>query len=84
MNRDLLNNASPRRVANACIDVLDRLQNYQPHEQIMAAAALFLSLAEAARVPAQDVFTATKNLINGVDGKRVEFRALDAYVRNEL
>lgn len=79
-----MNNADPHRVASAAMTVVDRLQSYHPAEQIMGVAALFLILAEHRGVPAQDIFTATKNLINGVDGKRPEFRALQEYVKHEL
>lgn len=84
MNLDRMNNADPYRVSQAAMAVLDRLQNFQPAEQIMGAAALFLILAEHRGIPAQDIFVATKNLINGVDGKRPEFRAVTEYCKHEL
>lgn len=84
MNRDLLNNARPDRVAQAVVDATDRLQNYQPHEQMMGVCALFLFLADHWGVPAQDVFTATKNLINDADGKRPEFAGIEQYIKKEL
>lgn len=84
MNTDRMNNANPHTVASAAMAVVDRLQNFPPADQIMGAAALFLILAEHRGIPAQDIFTATKNLINGVDGKRPEFRALAEYVKHEL
>lgn len=85
MNRDLFNNANPRRVANATMAVIDALQvRFQPHEQMHAAAATFLLLAEHWGIPAQDLFTATKNLMNDQDGKRPEFAAAQQYMENEL
>lgn len=69
MNRDLMNNARPRDVATSTMTILDRMQNFQPHVQVMGAAAVFLSLAEFYGVDATDAFRATKNLINGSDGK---------------
>lgn len=79
-----MNNADPRTVAQAAMTAVDRLQSFPAAEQIMGAAALFLILAEHRGIPAQDIFTATKNLINGTDGKRPEFRALAQYVKHEL
>jgi hypothetical protein len=79
-----MNNADPYSVSQAAMTVLDRLQNFPPAEQIMGAAAMFLILAEHRGIPAQDVFTATKNLINGVDGIRPEFRAVAEYCKHEL
>lgn len=85
IDRDKLNNADPVIVARAAISVIDALQlRYQPHEQVMGAVAMFLTIAERTGIPAQDLFTATKNLMNGQDGKRDAFKALDAYVNHEL
>jgi hypothetical protein len=84
MNRDLFNNANPRRVANATMSALDSLQNYQPHEQMLAAAALFVMLADHWRIPAQDAFTVVKNLMIGNEMRRPEFGAVQLYMQNEL
>lgn len=84
MNRDLMNNADPQAVATATMAVLDRLQHQQPHIQQMAAAALFVLLAERRGVEPQDVMTATKNLMIGSEGKRAEFLAVALYLENEL
>lgn len=84
-NRDYMNNAEPRRVSTAAMTVIDRLQvEYKPHEQVMGAAATFLILAEHFGIPAQEIFTATKNLMNGMDGKRPEFAAVMDYVKHEI
>ncbi|MGH0299334.1 MULTISPECIES: hypothetical protein [Sinorhizobium] len=84
LNRDTLNMAAPVNVARASLTVLDRLQDFEPEIQIMGAAAVFLELAEHLGIPPQEAFAATKNLINGDDGKRVEFRAIAAYLQGEL
>lgn len=84
MNRDLMNNADPAAVATATMTVIDKLQHEQPHVQQMAAAALFVLLAERWGVEPQDVMVATKNLMIGVDGKRAEFEAVALYLENEL
>lgn len=84
LNRDVMNMAAPRDVAMASMGVLNSIQDHRPEIQIMGAAAVFLSLADHLGIPAQEAFTATKNLINGDDGKRAEFRALDAYMEGEL
>lgn len=79
-----MNNADPQLVARAGMTVADRLQDFPADAQVMGVAALFLILAEASGVPAQDVFTATKNLMSNQEGRRPEFAALSDYVRNEL
>lgn len=84
-DRDLMHMAAPSRVANVTLGTLNALQNWEPHEQVLGAAAVFLHLADFWRVPAQDVFTAVTNLINDKDGKaRPEFRAIRPYLDNEL
>lgn len=84
LNRDALNMASPKAVAMATLTTLDALQDFTPEVQIMGAAAVFLELAEYIGIPPQEAFAATKNLINGDDGKRPEFRAISAYLEGEL
>lgn len=85
MNRDLFMNANPRRVANCTMAVIDATQRgFQPHEQMHAMAAAFLMLAEHWGVPAQDLFTATKQLMNDQEGRRPEFSAVALYIEKEL
>lgn len=83
IDRDKLNNTDPVHAAHASIAVLDRLQYFPQHIQATAAAVVFLVLAEHFKVPAQDIFTATKNMINAEDGI-AEFRAVQDYVKYEI
>lgn len=82
-NTDVMNMAAPRDVARASMQTLNGLQDHRPEIALMGAAAVFLQLAEHIGIPAQEAFTATKNLINGDDGKRVEFLAIDDYMKGE-
>lgn len=84
IDTDKMNNANPQRVANASLAVIDRLQDFQPHEQPMAVAVSFLTLCDQLKVSAQDVFTVTKNLMNEKDQLRPEFAAVRDYVKYEL
>jgi hypothetical protein len=80
-----MTNVSPDRVARASFKIVSKLQDWQPHEQAVAAAVVFLTIAEQFGVEPQDVFVATKNLLmDEREGKREQFRALAEYVRNEL
>ena len=82
---DGLTNADPKAVAKAAMQVIDRLQLHKSHIQAAAAAAVFLVLCDHYRVSAQDVMTATKNLLfDERQGKRPEFVALRDYVRYEI
>lgn len=83
-NPDVMNMASPPQVAMAAMNVLDRLQDFKPEIQVMGAAVIFLELCDYLGVPPQEAFVATKNLINGDNGKRVEFLAVRDYMEGEL
>lgn len=84
LDRDAMNNANPKVVASASLKTLMGIENERPHVQIMAAAAVFLSLADHLDIPPQEVFTTIKNLINTNEGKRTEFAAIDAYMKGEV
>ena len=81
---DKVTNAKAKPVGVAVMRVIDALQDLQPYEQAMGTAAAFLLLSEHLKVPAQDIFTSTKNLMNGSDGVRPEFRATRAYMEHVL
>lgn len=85
MNRDLYNNAPAKDAARVAIDVIDRLQNYQPHLQMHGLLIAFLAVADHWGMPIQEAFTATKNMLaDPIDGDRPEFRAVKRYVAEEL
>jgi hypothetical protein len=85
IDNDKLNSADPKKVGHAVMHMADRLQAFQPETQVIAAAAFFLFLAERHRVPAQDAFTITKNLLaSSLDGTQPELGAAQDYVRHEL
>jgi hypothetical protein len=84
LNKDKINMARPREVAASVMMTLNGLQDYTPEIQVMGAAAVFLELSEALGIPPQEVFTATKNLIAGQDGKRPEFTAIQDYIQGEM
>lgn len=80
---------APRSVAaSATVLLIDRLQDFieqQKGVQVVAAAALFLLLAERFNVEPQDVFTATKNLMRQRDGDYApQFKAVEMYLKNEV
>ena len=63
VDRDRMNHASKRDVAATCVRVFDRLQGYAREKQLLGLACSFILLCEASGIPAQDVFTASKNLM---------------------
>ena len=84
MNRDLFLNADPAAVARCTMQVIDSTQRHSAHIQMHAMAAAFLLVAEHWGVPAQELFTATKQLMNFTEGKRPEFAAVAEYIEKEL
>jgi hypothetical protein len=81
-----ISNASPQKVARGAFRVIDRLQDYQPHEQVMSCAAAFILIAEQCRIEnPQDLFTAVKNMLNDErEGGRQQFTAVRNYAQHEL
>jgi hypothetical protein len=79
-----MNNADPKRVAQASFYVIDKLQNFPPHLQLMGLAAALLTASDTFKVEAQDIFTVTKNLMNSKEGLRPEFAAIRDYIKYEL
>jgi hypothetical protein len=84
IDRDKLMNMAVSDAGRAAMQVVDALQNHRPEAQVVGACAAFLLLAEASGMPAQDLFSATKNLINGAEGKRPEFAAVSMYIELEI
>ena len=84
MNRDLFNNADLGDVCRGSMAIISTIQEMKPHTQMASMAATFLFLCERWGMPAHEAFTAVKNMINGADGKRVEFLAVQSYMEHEL
>lgn len=64
VDRDKLVNANRANVARLCVLLFDRLQLHaSKEEQLLALAAAFLLMAEACGIPAQEAFTAVKNMM---------------------
>lgn len=84
INLDKINNAKPADVATSNIAVIDRLQSYEPHIQVLGAASVLLALADRFGVDAQTIFTVTKNLMHSKEGLRPEFAAVRDYVKHEI
>lgn len=84
MNRDLLNNVGVREVATATMGVIDAIQDRPAAARPLAIAAAFLLLSERMNVSVPDLFAMTTNLMNHAEGRRTEFKAVAAYLREEL
>jgi len=83
-NRDQLGNADVHETAVAAMSVIDTLQKHNKGVQIAAICAAFKLLSERCNVPLSDAMTITNNIMNHADGRRPEFKAVEAYLKNEL
>lgn len=85
---DRIINAPRAKTASATLLICNSLQDYieaHPGVQVLATAAAFLLLCERFGVPAQDAFTAAKNLMNAHEGAAgKDFAAVREYLANEV
>lgn len=84
LNPDKMGSADEGAVANAAMTVVDQLQSFSPEVQMLGLTAAFLSLSKHHKQHPGDLFLTADNIMNGVQGKRPEFAAVDMYMENEL
>lgn len=87
VNRDKIMFASKTDVANACVSIFDRIQEWSREKQLLALAASFVLLADASGIPAQDVFTTSKNLMADPmtsTGLAPQFQAMKFHLNTEV
>lgn len=87
VDRDALNGAPKKLVADLCVHVFDRLQDRKKEHQLLGLAAAFALLCDACRIPPQDVFTATKNLMADPmtsTGLAPQFQAMRFHLNTEV
>ncbi|WP_420381661.1 hypothetical protein [Novosphingobium sp.] len=86
-DHDRLVNASQRTVSEGCVRIFDRIQGWPKENQILSLAAAFLLACMSARIPAQDAFTATKNLMADPltsSGMGAQFQAMKFHLDTEV
>lgn len=87
VDRDRLNSANRKQVANDTVRIFDRIQGWKKEAQLLALASAFVLLAETCKVPAQDVFTASKNLMADpltASGLAPQFQAMKFHLNTEV
>lgn len=80
-------NADRTEVASNCVSIFDRIQDIGKEAQVLALAAAFLLLCTAKRIPAQDAFTAVKNLMTDPttsSGLGPQFQAMKYHLETEV
>lgn len=84
-DRDRLNMVNMTHAARATVTVIDAIQALPPEEQIAGITAAFKLLTERFEVSPQDAFDVANNIMHHADGgRRVEFKAMRAYMEGEL
>lgn len=79
-----MNMAGVKPSATSTMRVIDSVQDLPPHLQVIAITASFKLLIERFGVTPDDAFTATDNIMNHAQGRRVEFDAVRAYLENQV
>lgn len=84
-NRDTLNMADPADIQRAAVTAADKMQDFLPEIQTAGLAAMFLFMCERWGTPPQDIFAAvSKTFYRGDGSMRHEFKALKAYLANDV
>lgn len=90
LSRDRLMNAPRKVVAQLCVRIFSRMEAETKEHQLLALAAAFVLLCDACNIPAQDVFTASKNLMANPDKEASarpltpEFEAMAYHLRTDV
>lgn len=73
-----------RLAAKRSFQVIDAVQQWPPHEQVVALAATFLLLCETQRVNPRDALAVAERIIIHAEGKLPEFAAIRDYLKDEI
>ena len=87
VDRDKLMNASRKDVADSMVAVFDRIQLWGREKQLLALASAFVLLADTSGIPAQDVFSASKNLMHDPmtsTGLAPQFQAMKFHLNTDV
>lgn len=80
-DRDAFHSLRTIKAAHATAEIFSAIQHRSPEEQMAGLAAAFLLAAERYRMPAQDIFTATKAMMNHHDDQgRTHFEGIRSYL----
>lgn len=84
-DRDKLNHASPKDVGQGVVAIADVVQRLPTHLRVLAAAGFLQLLVEEMDISPSEVMTVLDKIRRHADDKgRVEFKAIEAYVHNDL
>jgi hypothetical protein len=84
MNKDLMNLIPSRLAAERTFSVIDHIQQWKAHEQVVALAATFLLLCETQRINPREALATAERIITHAEGKLPEFTAIRQYLKEEI
>lgn len=85
IDRDLINQAGTKEVSQGIVAIADVVQKLPVHIRVLAAAGFLALLLERLDIPPQDPMTILGNLRAEAEREgRVEFRAIEAYFKDDL
>lgn len=81
---DKLNNANFKAVGATAMRIVNGIQQMPAQVQVLAAAAVFMLLADHYKVRPTTATTIVSNLLAQENGRSVQLRAVKRYIENEL
>lgn len=84
MDRDRLNSVDPNRVAQASLDILDKVSDLDAEVQPAAVAMTLIAFARRTGADVGDLFTVARNILGSKMADGPSFRAIHAYMQHEV
>lgn len=87
LDRDKLNGAPRGAVAQACVQLFDRIQHLPREIQLLALAGAFVLMSKALRFDSNDTYQAITNLMKdpkNSSGMLAQFDAMRFHIETEL
>lgn len=84
MNRDKLNHLNADRVAQASLDMLDKVSDLDPEVQPAAVAMTLIAFARRTGSDVGDLFSVARNMLGSKDADGPAFRAIHLYMQHEI
>ena len=87
INRDAMNGASRNAVAQAMVNVFDRLQGLRSEVQLLALAGAFALMSEVTEVTPSDSYAVIANLMKDnttVTRRELRFQAMKFHLETDL
>ena len=84
MNRDQLNHVDPEAVAQAALNMLDKVSDLNPEVQPAAVAMTLIAFARRNGVEVGHLFTVANNILGSNHADGPSFNAIKLYMQHEV